>query len=122
MVTRLLYSDLFLDFTLSTTTFPTIAGTAAIILNYYKGAYEAIYGPNHYEAVTTDPIIDTEECKSKIKSMVSLLVYNLASRKELGRDGPTVEEKYELATLKSLSLRFASREDTDLVETGDNVE
>ena len=121
MVVRAVYGDLILNWTLSTTTYPTIAIASTIITNYYKQTYTSIYGAGTYEDVTTDAIIDTETTKSTIITMATQCVNELAL--ELKREmGPTKDEGYELARLGKITITYASREDENIEQTGDGYD
>ena len=121
MVVRALYTDCILDFTPSTTTFPTAVHCAAIVTAYYKGGYTAMYGPNTYEAVETDSFIDTEEFKNYVIDKASLCINDLATEKPDRPRGPTKEEMYEMAMMKTIGIRHASYEDENLEQIGDGL-
>jgi hypothetical protein len=135
-VARALYSDLILSFT------PTAAGTGATTPNQteiangitllYKNAYRvigAVYAA--YSASAEHAIIDTEECKSEIISAATRIVQgihdyvSIVSSAEKQKKFPSFrlekEEVNAICMIKPATIRFASREDTDSVEIGDNV-
>jgi len=129
-VARALYSDLVLNFTLGDSTSPTSTQVAAVITQLYKDAYAAAYGAGSYatyDASAEDDVIDTEGCKSIIIADAQDLVNRWSesfapnSTKEAPRLRLSDEAADEIARLVGPRLRFASREDDDLEETGDSV-
>jgi hypothetical protein len=131
-VARALYSDLILSFTPSATTKPSTTEIASGITLLYKNAYRivgSVYAA--YSASAEHSIIDTEECKTEIIAAATRIVQgihdyvSIVSSAEKQKKFPSFkfekEEVNAICMIKPATIRFASREDEDSVEIGDNV-
>ena len=127
---RAVYTDLQLNFSLGANTSPNTTQVPLIMTQLYKDAYAACYGPGTYQtysAADEDPVIDTEEGKSIIIADATDLInawaksFDIGSQTKAPRLRLSEDAADEFATLTGPTMRFTSREDDDLQETGDNI-
>ena len=99
---RLVYGDLFVNFTIGANSVPTQTQVGNLITHYYKLAYNLFYGPENYssdETTDTDSIIDTDDFRSLLNTIISYKVqrWNEAGKNSDGtvRPMPAFDFQYD---------------------------
>ena len=129
-VTRVTYSDLIMSFTLGTSTNPSSTSATNLILSLYKQAYIIMQGDLTNYSVTDANLSDAimNGVFAVIQSAASRILEEWSAALKLNTQAhmPTfsfnAEETNRIGTCYGLRMRFPSREDDDLLETGDSVD
>lgn len=132
-IARVLYSDLFLSFSLPSAadSRPNQTTAANIITNLYREAYRIIYNGSvvyaAYDVGAEDEYVDTDVVKGVIIKTASRILEAMGGLKKPSGEQTKLEynfseeEEKNLTAFASITMRFPSHEDAHLEEQGDDV-
>ena len=75
--TRVAYTDLLCDFTISATSTPTTTNVGKVITNIYKQVYTIVYGTGHYstdETTDSQTIVGTDDMFAAIQTICTEII------------------------------------------------
>jgi hypothetical protein len=127
---RVVYGDLFLNFTPGASTTPTTTtAIGSVITNHYIEAYGYYYGAGSYSAddsTDTDTVITSEEFKAALKSVISDIINKWSRSVNIRAESREPLPSFSLSKeLKALLDSFRNEESSqpliDSIRTMGNV-